>query len=239
MLLFAASILACRTQLMPAARGETALAELRAEYPESVCVGDQDVQRWRASRPACLGRDTRGSCTHDDDRLVMIGFTSGSTGKSQAHAKQWRALANSARLNSAAIRSALGLAAACAAVGDRHGAGASHVWHRAHRAVATVRRHERARGSAVVSCRCRRRAGATPAPATAGQHAIASACAGGIRTCLSRHRSHRQRHRAAGSRARAAGRGPPACATARNVRVHRDLRVRHAPNIAAGCLETL
>jgi acyl-coenzyme A synthetase/AMP-(fatty) acid ligase len=39
----------------------------------------------------------------------MIGFTSGSTGKSRAHAKRWRALANSARLNSAAIRSALQL----------------------------------------------------------------------------------------------------------------------------------
>ena len=108
-LLFAASILAYRTQLMPAARGETALAELRAEYPDSICVGDQDVQRWRASRlDASIA--TPEVHTHDDDRLVMIGFTSGSTGKSQAHAKQWRALANSARLNSAAIRSALGLA---------------------------------------------------------------------------------------------------------------------------------
>ncbi len=41
----------------------------------------------------------------------MIGFTSGSTGRSQSHTKRWRALANSARLNSAAIRGALELPA--------------------------------------------------------------------------------------------------------------------------------
>jgi acyl-coenzyme A synthetase/AMP-(fatty) acid ligase len=107
-LLFAASMMAGRTQLMPGARGETALAELHAEYPDSVDVVDEDVQRWRA------GGSASGALPQlvptDDDRLVMIGFTSGSTGKSQAHAKRWRALANSARLNSAAIRAALGLA---------------------------------------------------------------------------------------------------------------------------------
>ncbi len=106
-LLFAASMMAGRTQLMPGARGETALAELRAEYPDSVDVSDEDVQRWRAGAAVA---DAIPRLVHeDDDRLVMIGFTSGSTGKSQAHAKRWRALANSARLNSAAIRSELGL----------------------------------------------------------------------------------------------------------------------------------
>lgn len=108
-LLFAASMLAGRTQLLPAARGETALAELRTEYPDNVCAGDDDVQRWRTSGsgPGALPK----LVPEDQDRLVLIGFTSGSTGKSQAHAKRWRALANSARLNSSAIRSALGLAA--------------------------------------------------------------------------------------------------------------------------------
>ncbi len=107
-LLFAASMMAARIQLMPGARGETALAELRAEYPDSVSIGDEEVRRWRSGAPP------RGTIPmlvpEDEDRVVMIGFTSGSTGKSQAHAKRWRALANSARLNSAAIRSALGLA---------------------------------------------------------------------------------------------------------------------------------
>src|SRR4051812_9096610 len=104
LLLFAAAMFARRVQLMPAARGETALAELCADYPDSVCVTDEDVRRWRATgRPAAA----MASWITDEDQLVMIGFTSGSTGKSQAHTKRWRQLANSARLNSAAIRSTL------------------------------------------------------------------------------------------------------------------------------------
>ena len=106
LLLFAASVLARRTQLMPAARGETALNELRADYSDSVCLGDDDVRAWRSRATATAA--TISLAPRDDD-LVMIGFTSGSTGKSQPHAKRWRALANSARLNSAAIRGALGL----------------------------------------------------------------------------------------------------------------------------------
>ena len=58
----------------------------------------------------------------------------------------------------------------------------------------------------VVSCRCRRRAGAARAPAAAGQHAVAPACAGRVRTRVSGHRSHRQRNRAARSGAGATGR---------------------------------
>jgi acyl-coenzyme A synthetase/AMP-(fatty) acid ligase len=106
-LAFAAAMIAGRTQLMPAARGETALLELRAEYPDSSTLTDADVQRLR------MGALPTGPvpvlAPTDADRLVMIGFTSGSTGKSQPHAKRWRALANSARLNSIAIRAALGL----------------------------------------------------------------------------------------------------------------------------------
>jgi len=107
LLAFAAALLAGRTQLMPAARGETALAELRAEYPDSAVVSDEDLRRWREA--ATTASPAQDLVPADDDRLVMIGFTSGSTGKSQAHAKRWRALANSARLNSAAIRAALGV----------------------------------------------------------------------------------------------------------------------------------
>lgn len=106
-LAFAAGVLSGRTQLMPSARGETALAELRAEYPDSSLITDDDVRRLRATAPPA-GPVPFLEPT-DEDRLVMIGFTSGSTGKSQPHAKRWRALANSARLNSAAIRAALRL----------------------------------------------------------------------------------------------------------------------------------
>lgn len=104
-LAFAACMMGGRTQLMPAARGEKALAELQSEYPDGARITDEDVQRLRGGAP---GGDLP-VLAPADDRLVMIGFTSGSTGKSQPHAKRWRALRNSARLNSAAIRGALGL----------------------------------------------------------------------------------------------------------------------------------
>ena len=107
LLLFAASLIARRVQLMPAARGETALAELQADYPDSAIAGDEDVRRWRAQGTPSTETP---QFVPEDARLVMIGFTSGSTGKSQAHAKRWSALAHSARLNSAAIRATLGLA---------------------------------------------------------------------------------------------------------------------------------
>jgi acyl-coenzyme A synthetase/AMP-(fatty) acid ligase len=107
LLAFAAAVLAGRTQLMPAARGEAALLELRAEYPGCSTITDDDVQRLRAGAPQTGPMPVLTPA--DGDRLVMIGFTSGSTGQSQPHAKRWGALANSARLNSAAIRSALGL----------------------------------------------------------------------------------------------------------------------------------
>ncbi len=106
-LAFAAAVISGRTQLMPAARGEAALIELRAEYPDSSTITDDDVQRWRAG--ALQTGPLPALAPTDEDRLVMIGFTSGSTGKSQPHAKRWRALANSARLNSMAIRGALDL----------------------------------------------------------------------------------------------------------------------------------
>jgi len=107
LLLFAASLIARRVQLMPAARGETALAELQADYPDSAIAADEDVRRWRAQGTPSTETP---QFVPEDARLVMLGFTSGSTGKSQAHAKRWRALAHSARLNSAAIRATLGLA---------------------------------------------------------------------------------------------------------------------------------
>lgn len=106
LLAFAAAIIAQRTQLMPAARGDDALAELSAAYPDNLPVTDHVVRRWRAA-PAVTGR--MADLVPPDDQQVFIGFTSGSTGRSQPQSKRWRALAASARLNAAAIRGALGL----------------------------------------------------------------------------------------------------------------------------------
>src|ERR1044072_3105033 len=47
-LAFAAAVMAGRTQLMPSARGEAALTELRNEYPDCSTITDDDVRRWQA-----------------------------------------------------------------------------------------------------------------------------------------------------------------------------------------------
>jgi acyl-coenzyme A synthetase/AMP-(fatty) acid ligase len=108
LLLFAAAALAGRTQLMPAARGDAALAELGMQYPEAIRIGDEELKTLRAS--AIPAAEVPEPAPDDPDRLLMVGFTSGSTGKSQPHPKRWRALAASARLNAAAIRAVLGAA---------------------------------------------------------------------------------------------------------------------------------
>ena len=48
LLAFVAAIYARRTQLLPAARGEAALAELAAAHPDNLRVTDEDFRRWRA-----------------------------------------------------------------------------------------------------------------------------------------------------------------------------------------------
>ena len=106
LLTFAASMLARRTQLMPSARGEIALRELRSAYPDNLSVTDDDVQRWRATPHA---GDLPPDLVPDPEDTVFVGFTSGSTGQSQPHAKRWRALSQNASLDAAAIRRALGV----------------------------------------------------------------------------------------------------------------------------------
>ena len=95
LLLFAAATIGGRTQLMPAARGEAALTELGIQYPEAIRVGDEEVRTWRASLPPVP--QVPDLSPQDPERLMMVGFTSGSTGKSQPHPKRWRALAASDR----------------------------------------------------------------------------------------------------------------------------------------------
>jgi acyl-coenzyme A synthetase/AMP-(fatty) acid ligase len=110
LLAFAAALIGRRTQLMPAARTDGALAELAADYGQPACIRDQDIQRWRTT-PGNAGPFELKAPDDGDKRPVLVGFTSGSTGKSQPHGKPWRSLAASARLNSGAIRAALGVPA--------------------------------------------------------------------------------------------------------------------------------
>jgi acyl-coenzyme A synthetase/AMP-(fatty) acid ligase len=109
LLAFAASVLARRTQLMPSTRTDAALAELAAGHGQPASIRDEDIQRWRENAAAPAHEVTFTSA--DDDHPLLVGFTSGSTGASQPHAKTWRMLLASARLNAGAMRAALGLAA--------------------------------------------------------------------------------------------------------------------------------
>lgn len=112
LLAFAASVMARRTQLLPASRTDGALAELAADYGNPACLREEDIARWRVEEQARgrAGPDgPEAALNGEGDDPVLIGFTSGSTGKSQAHGKPWRMLEASARLNSATIRAALGV----------------------------------------------------------------------------------------------------------------------------------
>lgn len=105
---FVASIIARQTQLMPCARTPVGIGELISRYPDSHCVTDENIGGWRAG--GSVAGDA-GLPSIDPHRLVLTGFTSGSTGASKAHDKHWSALQASFTLNAAAIRAAAGLGA--------------------------------------------------------------------------------------------------------------------------------
>lgn len=102
----AAVLLAGRVQLLPVARAAATLAELAREFPHSLRLDDEELRRLRSASGA--SSETRELMPEDPERLVMVPFTSGSTGCSQAHPKRWRALAVGARLNAASLRAAIG-----------------------------------------------------------------------------------------------------------------------------------
>ena len=104
----AAALFAGRAQLLPVARGAATLAELQRVYPDSLRLDDEELRRLRSARTS--PGPARDLAPTDPGRLVMVPFTSGSTGSSQPHPKHWRALAAGARFNAAALRGALGVA---------------------------------------------------------------------------------------------------------------------------------
>ena len=105
----AGAMLAGRTQLLPVARGAAALDALAGEYPDSVRIGDDELRRLRSARvPAPATRDFAPA---DPGQVVMVPFTSGSTGHPLPHPKRWRALESGARLTSAVLRGTIGVSA--------------------------------------------------------------------------------------------------------------------------------
>src|SRR3546814_15670047 len=110
---FCAVALRGQTTLLPPSRTRAAIDEVRAQHPESYCLGDGDhcgcphpslaplphYVRMPDVLPRCEGERP----LVDDDALVAIGFTSGSTGAPQPNAKTWRSFRASTEQNLAAL----------------------------------------------------------------------------------------------------------------------------------------
>lgn len=99
-----AALLDGRTLILPAAKLPRALADLRAVYPDSVCLADHEagvadatalVDPWIDAAMRERAAEAAGAALADD-HLAAILFTSGSTGVPQPHPKAWGALVDGA-----------------------------------------------------------------------------------------------------------------------------------------------
>ena len=98
---FVAALQARCTTLLPASRSPEVIAHMRSLYPDSLCVDDQEPES------PVVGQEAAPSGPVPDDHVVMIGFTSGSTGEPSRHEKIWRTVASITAQNNATIRAAL------------------------------------------------------------------------------------------------------------------------------------
>jgi acyl-coenzyme A synthetase/AMP-(fatty) acid ligase len=103
---FAAAALRGQVTLLPSSRAPSVVDEVRARYPDSYCIGEQALAEtpphyWRL--PDTLPRREGETPLIDDDSLVAIGFTSGSTGCPRPNPKTWRNFRTSTAQNVAAL----------------------------------------------------------------------------------------------------------------------------------------
>jgi acyl-coenzyme A synthetase/AMP-(fatty) acid ligase len=99
---YAAAVAKRHTVLLPPSRAEHVIDEVRASHPGSYIIDDAEVAAaLEAARPSSL------RATPDPNDLVMIGFTSGSTGQAKQFPKTLRAITGSNNCNVRTIRSAL------------------------------------------------------------------------------------------------------------------------------------
>ena len=96
---FAAAVARRCTVLLPPSRAETAIAELRAHYPGCKVVDDAFI--------AAGVHPPFAADSGDEDFVVAIGHTSGSTGMPAAHEKTLRALRTTTALNAQTLRAEL------------------------------------------------------------------------------------------------------------------------------------
>lgn len=109
---FCAAALRGQVTLLPPARTRAAIDDVRAQHPDSYCVGDGDGCGCEPAPsplphyvrlPAELPRAPGARPQVPPDALVAIGFTSGSTGLPQANRKTWAGFGTSTAQNLAAL----------------------------------------------------------------------------------------------------------------------------------------
>jgi acyl-coenzyme A synthetase/AMP-(fatty) acid ligase len=107
--LFAACVISSKLSLQPSSHAASTLRQMAEAYPDVFCVADGifDVAGLpRFEWPDVLGRDFGESIDIpqvDVARVVVVLFTSGSTGLPQPHAKTWGRLVRSASAEAVAL----------------------------------------------------------------------------------------------------------------------------------------
>lgn len=104
---FGAAALRGQVTLLPSSRAPAVVDEVRARYPDSYCLGEQAFpdtppHYWRL--PEHMPRREGEPIMIDDDALVAIGFTSGSTGCPKPNPKTWGSFRASTAQNLAALQ---------------------------------------------------------------------------------------------------------------------------------------
>lgn len=103
---FVAALIAGRRTLLPPSRAPRVVAEVAASHGPAAVIDDALVAA------ATIGVEPPPAqfvppLSIEPERVVVVGFTSGSTGAPQAHAKTWRAFTDSNARNVQALRSYL------------------------------------------------------------------------------------------------------------------------------------
>lgn len=98
---FVAALHVRGTTLLPSSRSPEVIEQMRFLYPGCLSIDDQDLEA-----PA-VAHDAAPLGEIPNDHLVMIGFTSGSTGEPSRHEKIWRTATSITARNNATIRAAL------------------------------------------------------------------------------------------------------------------------------------
>ncbi|HEX2596116.1 MAG TPA: AMP-binding protein, partial [Luteimonas sp.] len=106
LLAFCAVAVRGQTTLLPPSRAPAVIAEELRRHPDSYCLGDAVLADpppgyWRL--PDDLPEAAGARLQVDDDALVTIGFTSGSTGAPKPNPKTWRSFRTSTAQNLAAL----------------------------------------------------------------------------------------------------------------------------------------